>query len=82
MSLKQAMTAGDFIEVTPTPENVGTPKDFGVIRGTTLTTMGTIGYATFEVQVEVGGQTIVIGLNCNFVDVKVLFDAKVARSHE
>lgn len=82
MSLHEAMTRGDLIEVTPKAADLGTTRDFGVLRGTTLTTMERIGNAVFVLQLDAGGTQRELVLNCNFVEVKVLFAASVARTSE
>ena len=69
-------TEGDFIEVTP---KKGTP-DFGVVRGTALTSRAHTGWSYFEVSVPFATDfPVVVGFNLNHVDVKNLFRADHAR---
>lgn len=84
MSLREPMTRGDHIEVTPVETRLGTSYDFGVLRGTTLTTLELIGSSVFVMQLDTapGRTKRELVLNCNFVDVKVLFHAEVARTPE
>lgn len=78
------MVRGDHIEVTPVEARLGTSYDFGVLRGATLTTLERIGSSVFVMQLDVdpGGAKRELVFNCNFVDVKVLFRAEVARTIE
>ena len=70
---------GDYIEVTPLERLHHGNADFGTVRGTALTDLGPGGSSVFTIQVLMGGRRHDLELNCNDVDVRLLFSAAVAR---
>lgn len=71
---------GDLIEVTPLERQKGGPDDFGVLRGTALSELRTVGIARFNMVAVIGSTKTELTLNCNDVDVRLLFSAKIARA--
>ena len=76
--MSDTFKVGDFIEVTAKPETT----DFGTIRGTALDERGLTGLAAFDIQIGGGQMKQVLSFNLNYVDVKRLFAADVARNLE
>jgi hypothetical protein len=79
MSNTSGFKRGDYIEVTPVKSDLDTGRDFGIIRGTALEDRGLTGLATFSMALNIAGRVKVIALNLNFVEVRTLFRADVAR---
>jgi hypothetical protein len=70
---------GDHILVTPMEKLAGGNADFGVLRGTALSDLAYGGTSVFEMELLVGVSRHLLRLNCNDVDVRLLFSASVAR---
>lgn len=75
MARHDSFHKGDQIEVTAA---FGT-DDFGTIRGTAMDTRGQTGDAGFGMLIVTDGSAQNLYFNLNRVDVKLLFDAGVAR---
>lgn len=67
---------GDHIEVTAAYKT----DDFGTIRGTAMDTRDQFGDANFSIQIVSDGRGQELQFNLNRVNVKLLFDARVARA--
>lgn len=84
MAVIDAFNTGDFIAVTPLERNLGTHRDWGVLRGTALDNVSRSGHAIFEMRPDPAIRTyqepqLTLRFNANEVDVRLLFSARVAR---
>ena len=82
MSVQEPFNRGDYIAVTPLAGNLGTTRDFGMLRGTALDGLHRTGSAIFRMQVtdlQSPNKPLEIRLNANDVDVELIFAASVAR---
>jgi len=70
---------GDLIEVTTRKQWAGTFRDFGTIRGTAMDTRGLGDPARFRVWLNSPGLQAEIEVDLNYVDVKTVFVAMLAR---
>lgn len=75
MARHDSFHKGDHIEVTAAFGS----DDFGTIRGTAMDTRDQIGDANFSVQIISDGAAQELRFNLNRVNVKLLFDASMAR---
>jgi hypothetical protein len=75
----EGFTKGDLIEVTTLEKWKGTFRDFGTIRGTALDTRGLSGPARFKMWLNSPGLQAELEIDLNYVDVKTVFTAMVAR---
>ncbi len=75
----EGFVKGDLIEVTTLEKWAGTFRDFGTIRGTALDTRGMSGPASFRLWLNSPGLQAEITIDLNYVNVKTLFTAMVAR---
>lgn len=81
MRSMEGIKRGDYIQVTPLEKDAGGTKDFGVITGAALTDLAVGGGALFAISVQVGDEQVRLDLNCNLVDVSLLFSAGIARGN-
>lgn len=82
MAVQERIQKGDYIVVTPLARNLGTVRDFGVLRGTSLDGLSLGGHSIFRMEVtdlQSPNTPLEIRLNANDVDVDLLFSARVAR---
>lgn len=86
MSVIDPFKSGDHIEITPLESERGTHKDWGVLRGTSLSEVGRSGSAIFfmepaKVVADAASphEPVQFRFNANEVDVRLLFSARVAR---
>jgi hypothetical protein len=75
----EGFVKGDLIEVTTRKQWVGTFRDFGTIRGTALDTRGLGGPSSFKLWLNSPGLQAELTIDLNYVDVKTVFAALVAR---
>lgn len=75
----EGFTKGDLIEVTTLEKWKGTFRDFGTIRGTAMDTRGRSGEAKFRLWLNSPGLQAELTIDLNYVDVKTVFDAMLAR---
>lgn len=77
--MHEGFTKGDLIEVTTRERWAGTFRDFGTIRGTAMDTRGQGDPAKFHLWLNAPGNNNLLTLDLNYVDVKTVFTADVAR---
>lgn len=85
MSVSEPIFPGDHIEVTPLKAELGTYKDWGLLRGTSLSQMSVGGTSIFWIEPALDPLTKELKpdglrLNANDVEVRLLFSARVART--
>lgn len=84
MTVIDPFNKGDFIAVTPLQRDLGTFKDWGVIRGTALNNVSRSGSSVFNLRPDpaictLDNRELTLRFNANEVDVRLLFSATVAR---
>lgn len=75
MAQHDSFHKGDHIEVTAAYKT----DDFGTIRGTAMDTRDQLGDAYFGIRIVSDGVEQELRFNLNRVNVRLLFDAEVAR---